>query len=642
MSGSPRILELQRAAPNFLRRQVKTLRQTRHGWAHARRIGFVFGCQRSGTKMVMRVLDQSPETRIFHENHASAFSDFQLRSDRTLRALIGLNPAPVQVFKPICDSQQADQLLQRFDNARGVWVFRHFDDVANSAVVKWDEHQQDLIKAVLDGDFETWGWRTARLPEAVVANIRRVATPDLSPHEAALLFWYMRNAFFFELGLHQDPRMLLVRYADLVQTPAPTFQRIFDFLGAAFTDDFVGQVRPTSIGRRPAPECRPEIRALCQDLFDRLDAWEPAPRPVVSPVLILIDTLATGGAERYVVTIANWFKSQGGEVVVASSGGALVADLLPGVVHEEGPLLTVRGDLPRAAVFVNGLLEKHTPQAIICNSLATTLASRAAQPVRKIPIVTVGHGWPANKYGRVGPLMRVADRVVAVSPEVKRKLVEGGADATRVHVVYNGVDCRPLSPRTGDLRKARRADMGADDDHRVVILVGRLEDQKAHQHVMEVARLLRDSNPRLRFALVGGGSRADELNTLRTTLGVEDRVTLLGLRRDVADLLGSADIFFNCSDWEGMPLTTIEAMASGLPVVATCTEGAAELLTPETGVVVPVGDPAAMAQALANLDNDDAVRIPMGEAARERALSGFSHDRMSSELNAVLDAVVMR
>ena len=140
----------------------------------------------------------------------------------------------------------------------------------------------------------------------------------------------------------------------------------------------------------------------------------------------------------------------------------------------------------------------------------------------------------------------------------------------------------------------------------------------------------------------GGGSRADELNTLRTTLGVEDRVTLLGLRRDVADLLGSADIFFNCSDWEGMPLTTIEAMASGLPVVATCTEGAAELLTPETGVVVPVGDPAAMAQALANLDNDDAVRIPMGEAARERALSGFSHDRMSSELNAVLDAVVMR
>ncbi len=633
--------DLQRAAPNFVRRQLKTLRQGRHGWAHPRRLGFVFGCQRSGTKMVMRVLDQSPDTRIFHENHASAFSDFQLRSDRTIRALVALNPAPVQIFKPICDSQEADHILGRFPGARGVWVMRHFDDVANSAVVKWDEHQRELIQAVIDGDLETWGWRTARLPDAVVADIRRVAAgAPLAPHEAAALFWYMRNAFFFALGLHEDPRVLLVRYADLVSSPGPTFRQLFDFLGVPFDPAHADQVRDSSIGRRPPPDLRPAIRELCAGLLARFEAWTPAPRPVPSPVMLMIDTLYTGGAERYVVTVANWFAAQGARTIVVSSGGNQVGDLDERVIFEEGPLYNVRGNILSVAGHVSGLIERHQPQALICNSLATTLLARAAQTVRRVPIVNVAHGWPADKYSTVAPLMRVADRIVAVSPEVRRKLIAGGTDAPRIQVVYNGVDCRPLGRRSGDEAAAARAELGAGPGDLLVALVGRLEAQKAHQHVMAVAAKLRESHPRLRFALIGGGSRKDELHALRAAAGVEDRVALVGLRRDIPVLLGSADVFFNCSDWEGMPLTTIEAMASGLPVVATATEGAAELLTPETGIVVPVGDVDAMAAALARLADDDPGRLAMGAAARERALAGFSHERMAAELAHVVDTVV--
>jgi glycosyltransferase involved in cell wall biosynthesis len=635
-----RLQDWQRAAPNFLRRQLKTLRQSRHGWVHRRRLGFVFGCQRSGTKMVMRVLDQSPDTRIFHENHASAFSDFQLRSERTVRALVALNPAPVQVFKPICDSQHADRILDQHQGSRGVWVFRHFDDVANSAVVKWDEHQRDLIQAVVDGDLETWGWRTARLPDEVVADIRRVAADDLSPHEAAALFWYMRNAFFFALELDRDPRVMLVRYADLVERPSPTFRELFDFLGAPFDEEHVAQVRGSSIGRRPPPELRPEIRALCEGLHERLCAWRPQPRPVPKSVMILIDTLYTGGAERYAITVANWFRAQGAHTVIVSSGGDQVGLLEEGVVHEQGPLYNVRANLLQVGAFVRELAKRHAPEAFITNSLATAMIARAAQGVRHIPIVNVAHGWPAEKYSTIAPLMRIADRVVAVSPEVRRKLIEGGCDAPRVRVVYNGVDCRPLGQRDGELRARCREEMGAGPDDVLVALVGRLEDQKAHQHVMSVAAQLQSSYPRLRIALIGGGSREDELLALRAELGVEDVVRMMGLRSDVADLLGSADLFFNCSDWEGMPLTTIEAMASGLAVVATATEGAAELLTPETGVVVPPADAPAMAQAIAALIDDDERRATMGAAARQRALDGFSHDRMARELALVVDSVL--
>ncbi len=639
VSPAERVRAWRRAAPGFLQRQAKTARQLRHGWAHSRQVGFVFGCQRSGTKMVMRVLDRSPDIRIFHENHASAFQDFQLRSDRTIRALVALNPAPVQVFKPICDSQEADRLLARFPRVRGAWVYRHFDDVANSAVAKWGEHQRDLVEALVKGDAERWGWRTARIPESVRADLRAVYRADLSPAEGAMLFWFARNSFFFELGLDQHPRMTLVRYADLVQQPESAFDALFSHLGADFSPDFIDKVRADSIGRSDPPQASPQIRALCQSLMDRLDAWTPADRPAgdLSSLLMLIDTLGTGGAERYAVTVCNWLDAQGVAVTIASSGGEQVPDLAPGVQHVELPLRQVRGGaLPRAARSVRALIDQTQPDAIVSNSLAVTLIARAAQLGRAVPVVNVAHGWPEDRYRQVAPLMRAATRVVAVSPDVKRKLVAAGLPQDRCAVVFNGVDCSNLGRRSDPQRAHARQVMGAGSGEILVAVVGRLEAQKAHQNVIFVAESTRESHPSLRFAIVGDGSREAALAALIAERGVADRVRLVGLRSDVADLLGSADLYLNCSDWEGMPLTTIEAMASGLPVVATRTEGSAQLLNDASGIVVPVGDAEAMAQALGRLAEDADLRQRMGAAARQRALRDFSHDRMVRELVAVI------
>lgn len=635
-----RLRALRKAAPDFVARQVKTVRQARYGWLHPRRVAFVFGCQRSGTKMVMRILENSPATRIYHENHTTAFHDFQLRPDPVLRALIEANPAPAQIFKPICDSQRADELLARFPDARALWVYRHPDDVANSAAVKWGEHQRDVVAAVARGDFTSWGWRTERLADTTVAAVRSVYREDLTPAEGALLFWYLRNSFFFTLGLDQEPRVLLVRYEDLVRTPKSAFARMFAHVRVPFDDAFVARVRTDSIRRREPPPASPAIRALCDGLQKRLDAVMERDRRPPRRVLMLINTLGVGGAERYVVTASNWLAARGDTVsVAASEGGELQPDLRPDVRFRPLPLRRVRTALPVVAAQLARMLDEK-PDVVVAHSLAVTWVARVADPLHHVPIVNIAHGWPAERYARVGPLMRVADRVVAVSPDVKARLVAAGLPAERCDVVHNGVDLGGLGPRTGAVREAARAVMGAGAEHLLVVTVGRLAQQKAQHHVVTLAARLRDVAPALRWAIVGAGEREDELREAIRAAGVEDRVTLTGLRSDVPDLLGSADVYLSCSDWEGMSLTIIEAMAARLPIVATRTEGSAELLTDACAIVVPVGDVDAMGDAIAALVADPERRARLGEAAATRARASFGHDRMMEELSAVIERVI--
>jgi glycosyltransferase involved in cell wall biosynthesis len=149
--------------------------------------------------------------------------------------------------------------------------------------------------------------------------------------------------------------------------------------------------------------------------------------------------------------------------------------------------------------------------------------------------------------------------------------------------------------------------------------------------VVGVAERLKERN--VSFAIVGEGQRAGELEALIREKGLEDRVRLLGLRGDVPELLGSADIYLSTSDWEGMSLTIIEAMGSGLAVVATETEGSKQLLGEDCGVLVPVGDVEAMSRAVVEVLKR---REELGRRAERRARAEFGHERMMRELVGVL------
>lgn len=270
-SHSPK--KIIRVARERLRRRAKAARQRAHySPGGEKQVLFILGCQRSGTTMLSELYDLAPEVWMYGENDADIAREFRILPAEELRQVIAARPAPVLVFKPICDSQRADELLAEHPEARAVWLYRRYQDVANSATTKWNEHQVDLIRRIVDNEYASLKWRGERLDEEARELARRLYRPDMQPAAGAALFWYIRNRFYYTLGLDRDDRVMLQQYEDLVQHPERCLPRLFAHAGAAYDSRYAAPVRTSSIGLREFPEIEPEIRALCDDMLARLDA----------------------------------------------------------------------------------------------------------------------------------------------------------------------------------------------------------------------------------------------------------------------------------------------------------------------------------------------------------------------------------
>jgi hypothetical protein len=263
---------VRRGLARRVRRLRKFLTQRLRAAPADPRTVFVLGCQRSGTDMLMRVLDATPESWSYDEDSPAAFDHFQLRPFEVIDRLVARGRAQIVAFKSICDAHRADELLARYPRSRVVWIYRRYQDVANSAVVKWQGHQRDVMHWIHQRDFERLGWRGERLPEDFVALVDSLEPDALTAHEGAALFWLLRNRFYFELGLDRRPDVLLVRYEDLVQDPRPHAERVFRFLDLEFDPTYVAGLRSSSVGRRPFPEIREPIARRCEEMTERLDA----------------------------------------------------------------------------------------------------------------------------------------------------------------------------------------------------------------------------------------------------------------------------------------------------------------------------------------------------------------------------------
>lgn len=207
------------------------------------------------------------------------------------------------------------------------------------------------------------------------------------------------------------------------------------------------------------------------------------------------------------------------------------------------------------------------------------------------------------------------------------------APAHRIHVVHNAIDLT---------RFAMRPEPATLPAAPVVIMVGRLVAQKNPHLFIAAAAKLRDSLPGVRFQLVGGGPMQRELAAAVHDAGLDDCVALLGERRDVPDLLRAADLFWLTSDWEGLPNAVLEAMAAGLPVVATDVGGTAELV--EAGIegyVIQPGDRDALVARSLEILTDPERWQRMRAAARARA-ERFGIPQMVERMRAVYAAALGR
>lgn len=210
---------------------------------------------------------------------------------------------------------------------------------------------------------------------------------------------------------------------------------------------------------------------------------------------------------------------------------------------------------------------------------------------------------------------------------------------TREVVIPNGIPL-PAEPGAAD-RAAARAELGLADGDLAVGIVARLARVKAHEVLFDAVAKLAPTHPRLRLVVIGGGERADELAALARTLGIADRVRFLGMRRDVPALLPGLDVACLSSRFECAPLSVLEAMAAGLPVVTADVGAVRDLVADGSeGFVVPIGDAGAFADRIARLAGDPALRRATGERARRRVEREFRIEDTAAAFERLLTSLV--
>ena len=236
---------------------------------------FIFGCQRSGTTLLSELFVPDPDSDVFQEQSSLGARDdpkrLRLAPLPEIAARLARNAAPLVVVKPIVESQRAAEILAVDPRWRGIWIYRDVRDVvlSNSQTFGKDNGFDDLAP-ILEGRSD---WRSDGLPEDLVEQIRSLHAAGLERHDAAALFWVTRNHHFFAQKLEQEPRFWLCRYEDLVADPLAEMGLIYRFLGRPAPEALArNKVFKSSVGRGGQLSLSSPVRALCEEMAERLDA----------------------------------------------------------------------------------------------------------------------------------------------------------------------------------------------------------------------------------------------------------------------------------------------------------------------------------------------------------------------------------
>ncbi|GBQ35689.1 glycosyltransferase family 4 protein [Gluconacetobacter azotocaptans] len=345
---------------------------------------------------------------------------------------------------------------------------------------------------------------------------------------------------------------------------------------------------------------------------------------------------------HFLLPLMRGLRARGHEVIGGCADGALLADVrAEGFRVEALPMARSFSPLAqgRALVALIRLIRRERPDIVHAHMPISGLLARLAARLCGVPCVAYTcHGFLFNQPGsrlRRGVSLvlewcagRITDRYFTVSSQE-------ADDARRLHIhpaataVGNGRDPAVFHP-DAQARTRIRAELGVPDDAVVIIVVSRLVRHKGYPELLAAMAQV----PGAMLWVVGERLASDHGQALdacfaeaRRVLG--GRLRCLGYRGDIPALLAAADIFTLPSHFEGLPMSVIEAMLSGLPVVATDISGPREqVVNGRTGLLVPAGEAAPLARSLTRLVRDGALRARMGAAGRTRALDRYDEARV--------------
>lgn len=361
-------------------------------------------------------------------------------------------------------------------------------------------------------------------------------------------------------------------------------------------------------------------------------------------VLYLVDTLNVGGTETQMTSTALRLHRAGHRVTV-------------GCLRAEGPLLEILRkagipvvEFPKSKTMLspNGMLQllrivffllRHGVQVVHAHDLWANLYGVPAAWLTGTPIIISSRryladlGWYTpwrNKIMRV--IYRVSTHVVVNSAAVRKLLVErDGLPPQKVRVIHNAVDVEQF---VGARRDKKSLSPGIDENSKLIAVIANMYSPvKGHNHLIAAARTVCSIEPEATFLLIGDGPERLKLELQVAAVGLSKNVLFLGRRKDIPELLACCNLSVLPSEAEGLPNALLEAMAAGLPVVATRVGGTPEVIEDGVnGLLVAAQAPNALAGAILQILQDSKLATRLAQAGQKRMRAHFSFDRLMAEL----------
>ena len=410
------------------------------------------------------------------------------------------------------------------------------------------------------------------------------------------------------------------------------------------------------------PRSRKSYRHRRSKLVTSTDSLSTLKRGDVRVVRI-IARLNVGGSARHVLEITRGTAACHPTVLIIGGVDADEAELPDaldvGAAHvyrvpELGRRLHFAQDVV-ALYKITRLLQRLRPDIVDTHTAKAGVIGRIAAVLARVPIRLhtfhghVFHGYFDPRLARLivlaeRLLARFTTRVITLSDTLKFELAERYRICSRekIQVIPLGFELAPLANADRSSRGAAfRAEVGARPTDTIVTNVGRLAPIKNHDLLLQTAACLADTDRQVIFALVGDGSEAGRLKERAQELGVQDRVRFLGWRHDLDRVYAGSDIVALTSFNEGTPVCLIEALAAGVPVVATDVGGVRDVLRGgELGLLVPSNDAPATASAIRRLMEDPDMQRRFAAAGRSYALTRYSLERLLSDVSALYSSLL--
>jgi len=341
-----------------------------------------------------------------------------------------------------------------------------------------------------------------------------------------------------------------------------------------------------------------------------------------------------GGQEGRIFKEMTAMRARGHHIEAICQPRALLVERLTDAgftVHKvdmDGPVNYLKG-----VAAVRGILKEGRFDVLNTHSRRDTVIAALAARLAGTPLI-VRTRHLSNKVGSMWSYTCLPHRVTTVSDHVRKYLIQRGVPANKVATVYSPIVLPPPVERS-----TLRDELGLADDDIVVGCVAVMRATKGHKDLIDAIVPLMASRPKLHLVFVGGGSPVfEQTQDYVATLGLQDRIHLMGMRRDVPNLLAGFDVFALATQQEASGTVYVEAQASGLPVIGTNVGGVAEMFrNGDTGILVPPKNPQALTDALQRLIDDPALRRRMGDAGRKMVWEEavFSPARLAETTEAV-------